>query len=40
MRSSAGVRSLYLYSQGQVVFSGESSALLDHPEVRRAYLGD
>ena len=30
----------YVLRQGQIVFSGESSALLDHPEVRRAYLGD
>jgi branched-chain amino acid transport system ATP-binding protein len=30
----------YVLRQGQIVFSGESGALLDHPEVRRAYLGD
>jgi branched-chain amino acid transport system ATP-binding protein len=30
----------YVLRQGQIVFSGESSALLDHPEVRRAYLGE
>lgn len=30
----------YVLRQGQIVFSGESDTLLDHPEVRRAYLGD
>ena len=30
----------YVLRQGQIVFSGESTTLLDHPEVRRAYLGD
>jgi len=30
----------HVLSQGEIVFSGAADALLDHPEVRRAYLGD
>jgi branched-chain amino acid transport system ATP-binding protein len=30
----------YVLREGQIVFAGESGELLDHPEVRRAYLGD
>ena len=30
----------YVLRQGEVVVSGTASALLEHPEVRRAYLGD
>lgn len=30
----------YVLRQGEIVFSGASATLLDHPEVRRAYLGD
>jgi branched-chain amino acid transport system ATP-binding protein len=30
----------HVLRQGEIVFSGAAGALLDHPEVRRAYLGD
>ena len=30
----------HVLRQGEIVFSGAADALLDHPEVRRAYLGD
>jgi branched-chain amino acid transport system ATP-binding protein len=29
----------YVLRQGQVVLQGAASELLDHPDVRRAYLG-
>ncbi|HEX5651259.1 MAG TPA: ABC transporter ATP-binding protein [Steroidobacteraceae bacterium] len=30
----------HVLRQGEIVFSGAADALRDHPEVRRAYLGD
>jgi branched-chain amino acid transport system ATP-binding protein len=30
----------HVLRQGEIVFSGAAGALLEHPEVRRAYLGD
>jgi branched-chain amino acid transport system ATP-binding protein len=30
----------HVLRQGEIVISGAAAALLDHPEVRRAYLGD